>query len=599
MSSVVKECQTHVKQLRTHTSRSQKEKKMGLMIATDASGKTRGTWHGIFMLKGKWRKTNLNVPIEGKPPTDKSGRITLNERGDAAFERSRKAAQKAFDAWRKTARSDPAELVKKAYKARTGVSLEGVPLAKLAERWIGRKRERNLSAKWQQMIETWFSKFARFAESYARARGGRKCETINDITPAIAAAWFEDIKKCHAWETVLKMMHLMSGAYRRFSTTGMANPFGDIVMSKSGDPSERGEFGNERVPRKPLLPDQIERLFECAQENSELYPLIVTAACTGMRVGDVCNLKWRDVDLKEGLIDTVTAKSHSRVTIPIFGRLRDVLTDCAAIDEGESPASPFVFPRAAERYKRNANGLYLAVKPYFARAVFGDKPPAHAIDVMEDGSAEPVRDLSDVIDSTGFSDTKRTRIMEVYRRIKSGEKCIDIASSLNVARSQVSMDLREIEGLTGEVLRPMAKKMKSRANWWAQIDRTRAKRKIGDKAASLYGWHSLRATFVVLAYEAGVPLADVQKVVGHSTVEMTLQYYNPDKKLVAERVRQRMAGSVLDVARPKSITRPPKNSLVLADKNAAQKQARTIDDLIAGMSKKQKQALMNKLVASM
>ena len=145
----------------------------------------------------------------------------------------------------------------------------------------------------------------------------------------------------------------------------------------------------------------------------------------------------------------------------------------------------------------------------------------------------------------------------------------------------------------------MAKKMNSRANWWAQIDRTRAKRKIGDKAASLYGWHSLRATFVVLAYEAGVPLADVQKVVGHSTVEMTLQYYNPDKKLVAERVRQRMAGSVLDVARPKSITRPPKNSLILADKNAAQKQARTIDDLIAGMSKKQKQALMNKLVASM
>ena len=227
---------------------------MGLMIATDASGKTRGTWHGIFMLKGKWRKTNLNVPIEGKPPTDKSGRITLNERGDAAFERSRKAAQKAFDAWRKTARSDPAELVKKAYKARTGVSLEGVPLAKLAERWIGRKRERNLSAKWQHMIETWFSKFARFAEAYARTRGGRKCETINDITPAIAAAWFEDIKKCHAWETVLKMMHLMSGAYKRFSTTGMANPFGDIVMSKSGDPSQRGEFGNERVPRKPLLP---------------------------------------------------------------------------------------------------------------------------------------------------------------------------------------------------------------------------------------------------------------------------------------------------------------------------------------------------------
>ena len=157
------------------------------------------------------------------------------------------------------------------------------------------------------------------------------------------------------------------------------------------------------------------------------------------------------------------------------------------------------------------------------------------------------------------------------------------------------MDLREIERLTGEPLRPMASKMKARANWWAQIDRTRAERKIGSKAASLYGWHSLRATFVVLALEAGVPLADVQKVVGHSTAEMTLQYFNPETKHAAERVREQMRGTVLD---GKGTGRKMIGNAAPAA-NAPAPAVPSIDAIIAGMSKRQKQAFMNKLIASM
>ena len=95
------------------------------------------------------------------------------------------------------------------------------------------------------------------------------------------------------------------------------------------------------------------------------------------------------------------------------------------------------------------------------------------------------------------------------------------------------------------------------------------------------------------------PLRDVVKEVEIEIVRPAFAKRDIEQRNIVDGFRQRMAGSVLDVARPKSITRPPKNSLILADKNAAQKQARTIDDLIAGMSKKQKQALMNKLVASM
>ena len=53
-------------------------------------------------------------------------------------------------------------------------------------------------------------------------------------------------------------------------------------------------------------------------------------------------------------------------------------------------------------------------------------------------------------------------------------------------------------------------------------------------------------TFVVLASEAGVPLADIARVVGHTRTTTTIQYFNPEKKHAAARVRQQMRGTVLD-----------------------------------------------------
>ena len=78
------------------------------------------------------------------------------------------------------------------------------------------------------------------------------------------------------------------------------------------------------------------------------------------------------------------------------------------------------------------------------------------------------------------------------------------------------------------------------------IDRTRARRAIGKHSASLFGWHNLRHTFVVLALQAGVPVNDVARIVGHGDVETTLTNYgNTSREVVAERTRRRMHGTVL------------------------------------------------------
>ena len=563
---------------------------MGLKILKDADGKPRSSWYGRVAIKGRLVTQNLNVPIEGEIPLDASGNPALSAKGDAAFERSRKSAQKAFEKWRRETQKDPAELAAKAYQARTGVSVEGVPLANLADLWETQKRTYTPTADWCAAVRKWFERFGTFARKYA-AKHGARCETINDVTPEIAGAWFDDIKGAFAWETVTKQMSLMRGAFRRYATSGKPNPFDDVVIRNR-------ETGNARVNRKPLTAAEAQRLFDCARENAAVYPLIVCAACTGMRIGDCCNLKWADVDLRGGLIDVLTAKTGKRVTIPIFERLREVLDERNAIAGDGTKPTAYVFPAAAAWYARNPDGVYQAAKPYFAKAVFGDAPePTDAVLIEgEDAEAEP-KVLADVIEGAGFTDEKRARVLEVYARFKAGARCIDIAAALGIARSQVSADLRDAERLTGENLRPRSIAKANRATRLDLIERTRAARGVGKRAASLYGWHSLRATFVVLAVEAGVPLPDVQKIVGHSTAEMTLQYFNPTARHTAERVRRQMRGTVLDGRRTQGGAIDIQESAALSDASAVAPAAQmSVDALIDGLTDAQRRELARRLL---
>ena len=554
---------------------------MGLLIIKRPDGKLRPTWYGRISVKGKRRDTNLNVPIEGTVPLNDKGAPIWNVKGDSAFERSKRAALKAFEAWRKESKKDPAELAAKAYKARTGESVEGVFLAKLADLWETQNRTYTPTPQWCATVRKWFGRFCMFAQKYA-TKNGAKCETINDVTSEIARAWFAHIRGSFAWETVTKQMSLMRNSFKRYATNGKPNPFEDVVMRNR-------EIANARVNHKPLSAVETQRLFDYSQEDDYVYPLVVAAACTGMRIGDVCRLKWSDVDLREGLIDVQTAKTGRRVTIPIFERLRKVLDERNSIDGDGTKPSMFVFPRAARRYGYNPRWVYKAIKPFIGRAVFGDSPkPTNVVLVDENGEPRP---LADVLANARFSDSKRVRILEVYAKFKEGMRSCDIAAALGIAPSQVSMDLREVECLTGETLRPRSIARRRRATNYELARLTCAPRGIGKRSASLYGWHSLRATFVVLAVEAGVPLPDVQQIVGHTTIDTTMQYFNPEKKHAAERVQMKMRGSVLDgdCARGERIDATTQIATPIA----------TLEEILANLTNEQRKELASKLILSL
>ncbi len=87
-------------------------------------------------------------------------------------------------------------------------------------------------------------------------------------------------------------------------------------------------------------------------------PLFMMAVWTGLREGDICTLKWSDVDLERHLITRETRKTKAVVQIPISNQLYGLLTATPRTE------SEYVFPKHAEMYLTNPDGVSYRVKKF-------------------------------------------------------------------------------------------------------------------------------------------------------------------------------------------------------------------------------------------
>ena len=95
---------------------------------------------------------------------------------------------------------------------------------------------------------------------------------------------------------------------------------------------------------------ELDRLFaEAKKTDPLLHSLVVTAACTALRLWDVCHLRWDSVDLEKwsGIIEVDTHKTGQEVVIPILPQLRTVLENALA---EKKDGDEFVFPAAVRLY---------------------------------------------------------------------------------------------------------------------------------------------------------------------------------------------------------------------------------------------------------
>ena len=301
-------------------------------------------WYARWMRNGKRFFARLNVEVDGKP-------------GDDEYEDSRKLA---LDAYRSTvagAREEkrPEDLVQEIHRVKFGRRIGCIELSKLFEAWQNIPRKRQPKKPYMDWAERTIQRLVDFCKSdFPRVK------EMAAVDKKVAEAFmrFEAARKVSP-KTYNAELILLRGAFENLrEDAGMLNnPFGKIVTKD-----------RETIHRKPFTREELTAVIEAARADALMFPLVVVGACTAMRRGDSCLLKWDAVDLKNRYITVKTAKTGETVDIPMFPMLRDVLAA-----HGKSKGkSPYVFPELAALYLRNADEVNRRLGLVFEKAGFID-----------------------------------------------------------------------------------------------------------------------------------------------------------------------------------------------------------------------------------
>jgi integrase len=118
----------------------------------------------------------------------------------------------------------------------------------------------------------------------------------------------------------------------------------------------------ERKKVRPWSPDELGRFLD-ATEQHRLYPLLVLAAFTGLRRGELCGLQWSDIDLERGQLTI----ARQRVVLTTRGRNEVVIHDEAKTAAGERAV--WLDQATAEtlrRWRKQQNEERLALGPDYS-----------------------------------------------------------------------------------------------------------------------------------------------------------------------------------------------------------------------------------------
>lgn len=479
---------------------------MALEIRYGRGGELRGHWYASLVDgNGKRRVIALTEPL---PVKHFPG--SLRETGNAIFEASRARAEQELAGFQTDARQKGRadHLTERLITSKTGRAVEYVRLADLPAKWRGLERETAPSDNWLAWCDTIFK---RFAEAVP-------CEYLHEVSAEQAGAYVADLRTRYARRTANGAAHMLKSAFARFMPLGTSNPFGSGITKKGKDTD------GDTVHRRPFTAQELTALIEAARADPFLYPLVVCAACTGMRRGDVCRLRWASVDLRAGVVAVKTAKTGAAVEIPIFQTLREVLeTALAERVEG----AKYVFPEARRMIETNPDGLTWRFKKLVA-SIMAD--PEGVEDAPEGAQGGGRVDLAGILPEVCEAvqakqdGTRRARTLEVLRLYAAGESVRDIEKRTGWARSTVSTILHRAEDLSGLRFMPESSSGEGVKN---QVDRLTRQGVTGGRTrrASVLDWHALRVSWVTLALSAGVPMEVARLVTGHKTVEVVLRHY--------------------------------------------------------------------------
>ena len=114
--------------------------------------------------------------------------------------------------------------------------------------------------------------------------------------------------------------------------------------------------------KEPFTLEQIKALLRAAK--GDWRGAIIVALYSGMRLKDVANLRWENVDLPNKWLSFKAGKTRQRIKIPMHDTLHEFLLEMPAPDSEKE----FLFPSLAGKSTSGESGLSQAFKRIMEQA---------------------------------------------------------------------------------------------------------------------------------------------------------------------------------------------------------------------------------------
>ena len=308
-----------------------------------------GIWYYEFMEGGKRHSGTC---------LDSSGQPTRNERIAQAYEKAKRAELGSV-----RANKSLKALVENYREELTGS--KAIPLREAYARSLGKPRKRTpgaarqalKAAHWQDFLAYMEDNYPEVTHLAAVARHHAENYVANltlygKYTPRKPGE--RRVARPLSGATITDHITTVTEVFTLLADDAglVSNPFANIPK-----PSLQSET------RQPFTPDELKTIRENLDDFTR--PLFTIAIATALREGDICTLKWSEIDWVNMVIRRgKMRKTQVGVDIPIMPPLADYLEELKEKRTDGGEYAEYVLPLHAEMYLHNRSGVSYRVKTF-------------------------------------------------------------------------------------------------------------------------------------------------------------------------------------------------------------------------------------------
>lgn len=168
-------------------------------------------------------------------------------------------------------------------------------------------------------------------------------------------------------------------------------------------------FKENNQRKRFLEKDEVTRLL--ANCHGHLKPIVIVALNTGMRRGEILGLKWRDLDIKRGVLYLQNTKNGEKREVPINEQVKTAL-----ISVLKHPHSEYIF------YKKDGSPIY-DIKTTFLKALKrAGITDFHFHDIRHTAASHLVMGGADMLTVASILGHKDLKMTQRYAHLSSNHR---------------------------------------------------------------------------------------------------------------------------------------------------------------------------------